>query len=247
MKKALSMLALVMGVLLFGMSRAYAAVPPTIDGLLAPAEWDNYGYPYFLHVDDAHEIDIPDQYNIKSVTVLQEFGGSTTASTLDDGVYILIECFAPPSLVDEDHGISSQPAKVEMAGDFDGNGTIDIRMIAYNMNDPLNPAVDDKVELCLGSGPCNPGSGILLKGSLGFYGGVGNHERVGVFEFFIPTGLLTPVAPFPSTFIGYITYDNGGASPDDQVFGMLIPEPSTMMMLGSALLGLIGYRKRFSN
>ena len=72
-------------------------------------------------------------------------------------------------------------------------------------------------------------------------------KKTPVLEYFIPTGTFgTPIAPFPGSFFGILTYDNGLGGPatsDDVVLGTLIPEPSTMFMAISGLLGLAGFGK----
>ena len=68
-----------------------------------------------------------------------------------------------------------------------------------------------------------------------------NFKRGSVLEYFIPsTTGGTPHLPFPGSFSGTIVYDNGGDEPDDRVSGTLVPEPSTMLLFGGALLGMLG-------
>ena len=77
MKKTLLMLSLVLGVLSFGVSKAYAVPPPDINGLLGAGaditEWNNNAaYSYYLKLDDVNEIGITDTYDIKTAVLLQD-------------------------------------------------------------------------------------------------------------------------------------------------------------------------------
>lgn len=227
MKKTLIVLALVLGVVAFAPAQAFAL--PVIDGAISPAgEWDNTGYQYYLKVNDTQEIGIPDQYNISSATLLQEWHPVQQAT---DGIYLLIETFGTPSLVDQDSG--DPMASISLNADFNADGNIDL-IIRHDAD-----LGTDRLRWRRPPGSITgPATDFAIFGAEGV-----NFKRGSVLEYFIPsTTGGTPHAPFPGNFIGTIVYDNGGDSPDDRVVGTLIPEPSTMFLFGSSLLGLLGVR-----
>lgn len=258
MKKTLIVLAVVLGV--FGVSSPAQAVP-TIDGLLGVGEWDNIGYTYYLNVFDPNEPDVtPDTMDIFRVTLLQELlpaagGTGTTLTTADDGVYLLIETWVKPTTLEDPDGLVSQKPVVAMEGDFFADGTFDgfNIFIRHRNTTPFNGINDpaaDSVTWCFGSViTCDPDGGgySTFDGTAGFFGSLATHARGDVFEYFLPTGgFFTPVAPFPFTFIGTILFDNGNAglnTSDDIVIGTLIPEPGTMFLFGSGMLGLLGVKR----
>ena len=225
--KKLSMLVMLIGILAFGVANAYAV--PTIDGTLGAGEWDNTGYTYYLDVTDPNEAGITDNYDIKHVVILQEYNGLALPDA-DDGIYLLIETFATPSLVDA--GAGDPPASISMNADFNADGFIDL-------------IITHKAEF----GPDT----LTFKRPLGsIFGPVGDTTCVGcvvgkgsVLEYFIPsTTGGTPHAPFPLNFIGTIVYDNGGDEADDRVTGTLaVPEPGTFFLLGAGLLSMLGFGK----
>ena len=251
----------VFGFVIMGAARGYAV--PSIDGLLGAGEWDNIGYTYYLNVIDPNEPDVtPDTMDIFRVTLLQELGlaaggTETTASTADDGVYLLIQNYVTPATLEDPDGLISQKPVVAMEGDFFGNGTADAFNIflRHRNTTPLNGVNDpllDSVTFCLGSATfCDPDGPNYLSfdGVVGFYGSVSARDRdPDVYEYFLPTGGFgTPVAPFPGSFIGTILFDNGNAGPntsDDIVMGTIIPEPGTMFLFGGGLLGILGFQLR---
>ena len=108
----------------------------------------------------------------------------------------------------------------------------------------------DRVEVCVGSAASclviPPGGWADLTTSGGVF------ARGSVLEYYIPAGTFgtppsPPGTPFPFSFIGQLTYDNGLGGPntsDDIVIGQLvIPEPSTMMLMITGLFGLAGFGK----
>lgn len=239
MKKLTLLFSLIAGVACFGISNAYAVVP-TIDGAISPGtEWDDVGYTYYLTAGDPNEAGIPDQYDIESVTLLQEldsiFGGTETDSGPgNDGIYLLIETYSTPSLVDQGSGLPF--ASIVMNADFNNDGTFD-----FFLNHEALDGDGDPQDVTV----TNPSAGVFgasLTGGGGAFSPVDGSNSV--IEYFIPSGSFgTPVAPFPATFVGKIVYDNGGTAPDDEVVGTLIPEPSSMMLLGGALFGAFGFRR----
>jgi hypothetical protein len=252
--KLTKMLALAAGVLVFGASQAYAV--PVIDGNVGAGEWANAGYPYYLELNDPNELDNQfDNMDISHVVLLQELGGD--ANPANDGIYLLVEVYNPPvSLKDPtDDGVPATPTAIpiiNMSGDFEGDGVYDIHFRTFN-TDAAGVAAEsnDVLQVCVGtSAACHPIFGAWSTFSTG---ATANYNRGNAVEYFFPVGSFgTPNAPFPQSFAGFITFDNGASgnlSADDIVFGQpnnpnVIPEPGTMLLMGSGLLGLAFRRKK---
>lgn len=261
--KKLSVLTLLVGILALGVSNAYAV--PTVNGSLGVGEWANTGYPYYLEVGDPNEADNAfDNTDMSHVVLLQElnlFGGD--ALFANDGIYLLIEVYAPPPTLDWQSvgvggiAITGTPL-ITMQGDLLGDGISDgfnVFIRHFNLNpDPLIAAAD-VAEVCFGSAASclilPLGSWAPLTSLVGTVGQTGAFARGSVLEYFIPSGSLgtppsPPGTPFPGSFIGTITYDNGLGGPntsDDVVIGTLIPEPGTFFLLGAGLLSMLGFGK----
>ena len=259
MKKTLLMLSLVVLMLGLGMSQAHAVVP-TIDGLLGAgadiSEWNNTGYAYYLRADDANEIGITDTYDIKTAILLQDLADLDADN---HGVYFMLTTWAtPPSLVDVDH--TAVRASLALFGDFNGNGVTDdpsfpfpadLQFYITNIDATGDPVGKDRVFFCSGAvGSCDANNGTLIwdlgapTGSAP--AGFDYARGADAIEMFFRTGTFgTPEdVPFPQTFRGCATYDDGSTNPDDSVCGTTaIPEPNTILLMASGLLSLLGVSK----
>jgi len=261
MKKTLLMLSLVLGVLSFGVSKAYAVPPPVIDGLISPStEWDNNAaYAYYLNVSDPNEVGVTDTYDIKTAVVLQDISDGDAAK---HGVYFMLTTYAtPPSLVDVD-GISTR-ASLALFADFNGDGVPsnavgpfppDVQLYVTNINPApgTDPTVNDRVYVCFGAaGSCDASNGTLIWDAGAATGsapaGFQYARGADAVEMFLKTGTFgTPAnVAFPFTFSGTATYDDGTVHPDDIVTGRLtaIPEPNTMILMISGLFSFLGFAK----
>lgn len=262
MKKALFMLSLVAVMLGLGISQVQAAVP-TINGLLGAGadltEWNNdASYEYYLHVLDDNEVGIADTYDISHVVLLQELGNADSAK---DGVYFMLTTYAtPPSLIDADQ--TAVRASLALFADFNGSGSADgaifpfppdVQIYITNVNGagPSDPVGTDKVYWCSGAvASCDAINGTLIWDAGAATGstpaGFQYARGADAIEMFLKTGTFgTPEnVPFPQTFQGCASYDDGSVNPDDVVCGTnVIPEPGTILMMVSGLLGLAGFGK----
>ncbi len=267
MKKTLLMLSLVAAVMFLGVSQGFA-LAPTIDGTFNALEWDNVNapngtaHPYYLSVNDPNEADNAfDNTDISNAVVLQELTSfSGDANFANDGIYILLQVYAPPPTLDWDSVVFTDPLNyaitgnptISMQGDLLGDGLLDpFNIFIRHSNTDPGPGVGaDVVEVCTGSVincQLNTNVGWTTLASHG-----GTFARGSVIEYYIPSGALgtppsPPGTPFPFSFIGKLTYDNGIGGPntsDDLVVGqLLVPEPSTMMLTVTGLLGMFGFGK----
>lgn len=272
MKKTFSFLALLAGVALLSTSNAYAVVPQ-IDGSSSSfgTEWTNNSgggtpYPYYLEVFDINEMlgnnpsgEVPDAYDIRRAVLLQELSSfSGDGDTSNDGVYLLIEVYAThPSLVDND-GLTPTPAGVSLSGDFDGDGSFEFFAEHRPSGNIIQQMSGQNQKVTI-----NNLAAAVFDADLVASGGafsIVNGDKTGTtcapafapcvpitaIEYFFPAGAFgTPLnTPFPTSFVGAITYDNAGQFADDitvgQVTPTLIPEPSSMLLVGGALLSMLG-------
>ena len=264
MKKTLLMLSLVLGVLSFGVSKAYAVPPPDINGLLGAGaditEWDNnVAYSYYLKANDVNEIGITDTYDIKTAVLLQDLSDGDASK---HGVYFMLTTWAtPPSLVDVDQ--TAVRASLALFTDFDGDGISpenasfpfppDIQIYITNTNPGgTDPVGADKVYWCSGAaGSCDAINGTLIWDAGAATGstpaGFKYARSTDAIEMFLKTGTFgTPAnIPFPQQFRGCASYDDGSVNPDDVVCAQnsVIPEPNTMILMISGLFSFIGFAK----
>jgi len=270
MKKTMSILALLAGVMFYGVSSAYAVVP-AIDGTASSfaGEWTNNSgggnaYPYYLEVFDINEVlgnnpdgNIPDAYDIRRAVLLQELSSfSGDGNAANDGVYLLIEVYANhPSLVDPDASTPT-PAAVSLAGDFDGDGIYDIFVEHEPTGSVLDQFKGKNQKVTINNIPASIFNADLIANGGSFTIVNGNATGtacaaafapctpITAIEYFFPAGKFgTPLnTPFPSSFVGNILYDNATRGADDEITGRvtLIPEPSSMLLVGGALLSMLG-------
>jgi hypothetical protein len=198
-------------------------------------------------------------------------GDLANSDNTKDGIYLLIETFNAPSLQYADLipysvGREEKP-RILMSADFFNNGLDDsfnLFIRTYNSSPTTNDPADDKTQFCFGTfDNCDQQTGAWTD-LVGYnppnpllppvppltghdFGGVGAVTRGSVIEYFIPSGTGgVPHEPFPGSFVGYITYDNGASgtsTADDLVVGTLIPEPASMFLMLSGLVGLAAKRK----
>lgn len=213
--KKMKWIILVVGFVILGTSQGYAVVP-TIDGAFGVGEWDGFVAQGF----DGNEVLIPDAYDLKEMRLIFEDTGGAS-----DGLYALILTWAAPSLVDT--GLGPPPASISTL--LDSNGDLD-----------FSDSVDFFTIHTLASGfDVFDGTGALI-----LDGVEGTHFKLAsVIEYFIPESVLSGW-PY-SSFSSFALYDNGGDSPDDRLpnsgFTGPIPEPSTWLLIGSGLLGILGF------
>ena len=219
MKKTLCFLIFVAAFALLGSKPTYAV--PVIDGILSAGEWDLFNAVGL----DPNEALIPDAYDLSSMKVLfQNAGGAS------DGIYVLLQTYATPSLVDT--GIGPPPALIAFL--LDSNGDLDFA-------DNVDFYTEHKL---------STGFDVFDGTDTQILNGVeGTHYKLGsVIEYYIPSSALLG---FPYLNVStFALYDNGGNAPDDRLpdldFVTNTPEPATLFLLGSGLLSLLGLGKRFS-
>jgi hypothetical protein len=258
MKKLISVMFLIAVFALCGSVSAFAAVP-VIDGVLGAGEWANVSngggpFPYYLNLNDPNELDNQiDTMDMSRVVLLQSLNIVDPLNPVSkDGIYLMIQVYDPagPAL-----GFPSNPGlsvdslpTVRMAGDFLGDGLNDsfnIFVRTYNTVPLTGLTINDKTEVCVGSQ-----TSCLVGGTwVDLVGAGGSFARGGVLEYFFPSATFgtPPNTPFPGSFIGTITYDNGAsgvASADDVVLGTLVPEPTSMFLMFTGIIGLLA-KKRF--
>lgn len=203
------------------LSGGNALAVPSIDGTIGPGEWSAG---LIINSFDPNEGGIPDDYDIFRVAMIQENSGGS-----DDGLYILIDLYGTPTFTSLDETNPPFPVSYRTAIDVNRDGDFndavdrifDFRATGFTVFDGTGTAIADTgTEFILGPD---------------------------VVEFFIPEDMLG--GPF-SSFDTFTRLDNGGEPADDRVpdrgFDTTIPEPATMALFGSGLLGALGYARRKS-
>lgn len=165
---------------------------------------------------DINEGAIPDGYDISRVAMQSDASG----------LYVLVELYGAPTFTSLDVLPPIDPVFYTTGLDIDGNGLFtdavdrifDFRASGFTVYD--------------GSGAVVGGAPLAVMGS--------------AVEYFIPAGMFSS---FPlGGFNTFTLLDNAGAPPDDRVpdsgFHTTIPEPTSMLLVGSGLLGALGLRRR---
>ncbi|MBI4430115.1 MAG: PEP-CTERM sorting domain-containing protein [Candidatus Omnitrophica bacterium] len=203
-----------------------ASAVPTIDGIVDVGEWVLADLHTFS--TDPNEGDVPNEYDIAALRVLHvDTGGA------DDGLYFRIDMYDTPTTAGGP-GSSGDEAFVRVLIDFDGDGDADFHT---DFNGALFPG--DEIYSVYSGTP-----------ALGTYLGNGDGAIGDVFEFFLPESFFDVFFEIsPST--GFrVRSDNNGTPADDflpnEGFTTGIPEPSSIILIGSGILGLAGIRRRFN-
>jgi len=186
-----------------------------VDGINSALEWTSG---LIINAADLNEGAIPDAYDFKRMAM----------QTDGSGLYILFELWDTPTLAMLPEIGSDDPfyrITLDLNGDglFSGND----RRIDYNFG---------------GSGAI-----VVKNGSLVLVTDTGTGVAMDdVVEIFIPGDMFSS---FPlGSFQTFARLDNGGEPQDDRVpdqgFAKTVPEPASMLLFGSGLLGALGFRRK---
>jgi hypothetical protein len=247
MKKNVFFLMLAMALTVFG-AQAHAAVPAITgtlgDGVLGAGEWLNDSdpgaavtpYPYYLRVVDGPDAHIPagpqKAFDIDAVTLLQKvtppFDPTGVVPPVDDGIYLLVEMIGTPTMAPLAGG--GNPV-ILLQADFNGDGFFDL--VFEHSQDVFGA---DVIEWSRPAASIfGPAASTVCASCTVAVGSV--------IEYFFPTRTGgVPHSLFPTSFVGTIRTQDGVDGGDDSVTGRLtlVPEPSTMLLFGGALLGILG-------
>ena len=219
MKKLTGVVALAL--LLFVARDAFAT--PTVDGVNSLGEWVAG---LIINSLDPNEMggpgDIPDSYDMSRIAMFQETAGGGAGN----GLYVLIELYGAPTFTSLDTFPPLDPVFYATGLDTNGDGDFadagdrifDFRATGFKVFTGTGADVTDGSTAVMGS----------------------------AVEYFIPSAVF---GSFPlSSFNTFSLLDNAGAPPDDRApdagFSTTIPEPTSMILFGSGLLGALGAVRR---
>lgn len=192
-----------------------------VDGFVSPgSEWDTW----FISGIDPNESGIDDNYDIHRLFAWWD----------DTNVYIRTDVFGAPTLVRQDSG-NFNPAFYQWSIDTDGDLTAEL-VLLYNQDDAGGVKLYD----------VSGGSPVLLGSGIGAYDDI---VEVSFATSLVPEG-LAPASDFDVAM--FLRLDNAGEDDDDRLpdigWSHTTPEPSSMLLLGVGLLGVVGrrvFRKKF--
>ena len=195
---------------------------PTIDGLVSPGtEWDTG---IVIDLGDPDEAGIPGKFDISRMRMIVEDSGGA-----DDGLYILFDLYGTPTLATDGEAGATEPFYlVELDLNQDGirNGD-DRRLILKKI------LGTDTLKVF------NAANTDITDGSVDF--DIDTHA-----EIFLPDSQFASWGILPFDTLAKL--DNGMKVGEDFVpdsgFATTIPEPATMMLFGSGLLGALGFVRR---
>jgi len=191
-----------------------ASAVPGVDGMIDGAEWSSG---LVINGFDPNEGAIPDAYDISRIAMISESG---------DGLYVLIDLYGTPSFTSLDELAPIDPVFYTTGIDVNGDGDFtdsadrifDFRATGFTVYDGTGAVITDT-------------------------GAFGVMDEV--VEYYIPEDMLGGELGGFNTFT---LLDNGGAPADDRMpdvgTNTTIPEPTSMLLLGSGLLGALGYRRK---
>ena len=218
--KKVTLAVLIASLLVFAAGDAFALV--SADGINSAGEWVAGLILDTFDVNEGGVPNLPDSYDMSRIAMFQGAG------TQGAGLYVLIELYAAPTFVSLDPFPfpTLDPVFYTTGLDIDGDGLftsasdriLDFRATGFKVFD--------------GTGADVTGASSAVMGS--------------AVEYFIPSAVF---GSFPlGGFNTFSLLDNGGAPQDDQVpdsgLTTTVPEPTSMILFGSGLLGALGAVRR---
>lgn len=199
-----------------------AFATPSADGINSLGEWTAG---LIINSFDPNEGGIPDSYDIERVAMFMETGGGGSGN----GLYVLIDLYGAPTFTSLDITPPIDPVFYTTALDMNTDGDF------TDLSDRIFDFRASGFTVYDGSGSVVAGSPTAVLGS--------------VVEYYIPSGMFAsfPIAKFQT----FTLLDNAGGPEDDRIpnegFHTTIPEPASMILFGSGLLGALGFARRKRN